>query len=136
MTLHEMFPHYDEDALYNILEASNRDLEETIKIIMENSREQPSLTMADVLKKEKNLCKSLENDRTNKTLRHHYTVHTFHIFILLGILTNFVCTCQCDKNCIRSKVYYAQIKKIYVLIEKLHPFFVSYTKINTKRSNV
>ncbi|XP_014203910.1 uncharacterized protein LOC106636130 [Copidosoma floridanum] len=62
-TLYEMYPDFDRKIVLDIYEAHERDFEETFNVLKENSPQQKScITMADVLKKRKNLIDELHKE--------------------------------------------------------------------------
>jgi hypothetical protein len=81
-TLHEMFPGYDSEILYEIYEAHGRNFDETVKVIEENCSIKSTITMADVLKKRKNLIDELQKESSYQTSRHnHLVLITFHLHL-------------------------------------------------------
>lgn len=74
-TLHELFPDYDRQMMYEIYEAHDRNFDETLKIIRENCEGRSTLTMADVLKKRKNLIDELHKESNYQTSRHNHLVN-------------------------------------------------------------
>ncbi|KAL7290123.1 hypothetical protein TKK_0015844 [Trichogramma kaykai] len=58
-TLEEMFPQYDRDMILDIYEAHRRNFEETVAVIEDNCHSKSTLTMADVVKKQKHLINEL-----------------------------------------------------------------------------
>lgn len=73
-TLHELFPAYDHQMMYEIYEAHDQNFEETLKIIKENCEGKTTITMADVIKKRKNLIDELHKESSYQTSRHNHMV--------------------------------------------------------------
>ncbi|XP_011502976.1 PREDICTED: uncharacterized protein LOC105366280 [Ceratosolen solmsi marchali] len=70
-TLHEMFPGYDTEMLYEIYEAHDQNFDETVKVIEENCSIKSTITMADMVKKRKHLIDELQKESSYQTSRHN-----------------------------------------------------------------
>ncbi|KAJ8667366.1 hypothetical protein QAD02_009028 [Eretmocerus hayati] len=69
-SLHELFPDCSADTLFEIYESHERNFEETIRVIKDNCGGSP-ITMADVLKKRKNLIDELQKESSYQTSKHN-----------------------------------------------------------------